>query len=222
MTTQKNTLEFITDFENISESLKDKKVPKWLNSLRTESLDRFTKIGVPTVKNEEWKYTNILPVVDQKYSISKNNTLKEIDDYNKYCTDSEIKVVFVNGVFSDELSNIDKLDSNITIQTLENALEQNENEILKFIEKYKTDQTCTFASLNSALTDNGVFVKVNKGSVIEQLIHIVHVTSATNGENVSFPRSFITLGESSEATILESHVSFSDEITYFSNALTDI
>ena len=30
--------------------------------LRKESIQRFAELGFPTTKNEEWKYTNVLPI----------------------------------------------------------------------------------------------------------------------------------------------------------------
>ncbi len=36
--------------------------PDWLIRLRREAFERFTALGFPTTKNEEWKYTSVGPI----------------------------------------------------------------------------------------------------------------------------------------------------------------
>ena len=33
--------------------------PRWLDDLRTRGAARFTALGIPTVRDEEWRFTNV-------------------------------------------------------------------------------------------------------------------------------------------------------------------
>jgi len=145
-----------------------------------------------------------------------------MEAFRAYRNDGDINIVFVNGSLSTELSNINKIPKGITISTIDEAIANNVPHIEKFLTKYDLANEAVFVGLNEALNETGTYIGVEKKTVTEGLIHIIHVTSSKSTNTVSMPRTLITLDQSSEATILESHIAFNDKITYFTNALTDI
>ena len=38
--------------------------PAWLRELRERGAARFTDLGFPTVRNEDWRFTNVAPIAD--------------------------------------------------------------------------------------------------------------------------------------------------------------
>ena len=36
--------------------------PEWLVNLRRDAWDRFSKIGFPTTRNEDWRFTSVAPI----------------------------------------------------------------------------------------------------------------------------------------------------------------
>ncbi|MGI8668940.1 MAG: hypothetical protein ACR2J3_03730, partial [Aridibacter sp.] len=50
-------------------SIENSNQPEWLKNLRREAFNYFTENGFPTVKNEEWKYTNVGEVVSSQLSV---------------------------------------------------------------------------------------------------------------------------------------------------------
>lgn len=216
------TTSFINNFDQLSKRRVDDESVAWLKDLRQQSLARFTDLGVPTVKDEEWKYTNLSSVIDQTFDIKTQKELSELDQFKSYCQGDKILVVFVNGHLSTELSDFYNLPKGLTVLPLAEALVSHGDQIKELLAKYEAKDSTSFIALSTALTDNGVFVSVDANAVISDYVHIVHVTSSTNGEALSLPRSVVFSGKSSEATILESHISFDRDNTYFTNALTDI
>jgi len=79
---------------NIEELLKNKdgKHPAWLKSRQQESLKRFKQVGLPTVKDEDWKYTNITPITQQQFRITSTADLKEKKDFETYVKDDAIRL----------------------------------------------------------------------------------------------------------------------------------
>ena len=193
----------------------------WLKALRENSLERFQRLGLPTVKDEDWKYTNIAQLSKHTFELADNGTLNEREAFERYTGDDRHLLVFVNGLFQQKLSKINP-EKGLTVIPLQEALRDHGDEIEKVIKNYESDKETAFIALNHALLDSGCFIKIDKKAVIKSPIHICHVTSSSNGEALTLPRSIIVAGESSQASIMESHVAFDDKIIYFANALTDI
>lgn len=204
------------------ESLCSEKVPNWFNDLRAQGLSRFNELGVPTVKDEEWKYTNLLPLAKNNYEMTTESQLAEAEALRNYCSDNEINIVFINGILSKELSNLSGIPSGMTVSTLYDAVSSDSAQIQELLTKYDLNDRSAFIALNQALSSSGIYIRVNEQVVIDPLIHIIHVTSAAPKNSALMPRTLMNIGKSGEATILESHIAFNDKATYFSNALTDI
>ena len=216
------TVSFIKELQVMADSLQSTKSPQWFKKMRLAGLSQFNELGIPTVKDEEWKYTNLASLAKQTFERPTDSNLIEMDAFKAYRNDEDINIVFVNGSLSTELSNINKIPKGITISTIDEAITNNVPHIEKFLTKYDLANETAFVGLNEALNEAGTYISVAKKIITEGLIHIIHVTSSKSTNTVSMPRTLITLDRSSEATILESHIAFNDQIIYFTNALTDI
>ena len=190
--------------------------------MRLAGISQFNKLGIPTVKDEEWKYTSLAPLAKQTFEHPADSNLIEMEAFRAYRGEGDINIVFVNGSLSTELSNINKIPKGITISTIDEAVANSVPNIEKFLTQYDLAHETAFVGLNEALNETGTYIGVEKKTVYEGLIHIIHVTSSKSANTVSMPRTLITLDQSSEITVLESHIAFNDQIVYFTNALTDI
>jgi len=211
---------FLSELIEYEQSLLKSATP-WLKVMRAKGLERFKSLGLPTVKNEEWKYTSLASLAQKKFSFVGEQKLNDTLNLEKYLDRSEINIVYLNGFFSKELSNLDGLSSGLTIQNLKQAFKENERELQPLLSKYDPGTQGAFAALNTAYFHDGAFIKVKKNTVTDKLTHIIHVTNGKITDTISFPRTLIVLEPSSEAAVLESHISFANE-SYLTNALTDI
>ena len=41
--------------------------PSWLRRMREDSFAHFERVGFPSVKEEEWKYTNVAPIAKLQF-----------------------------------------------------------------------------------------------------------------------------------------------------------
>ena len=41
----------------------------WINRLRENAMARFEEVGFPTIKDEEWKYTNVAPIIKKDFTV---------------------------------------------------------------------------------------------------------------------------------------------------------
>ncbi len=220
ITPAKNTIDFTSILEELNSTAR-KSSPRWLADNQKSGLSRFSKLGLPTVKDEEWKYTNVAPIANKKFHLPKHHALNEAAELDAYIKDSKIAVVYINGVFSKEHSRLSDLSEGLSIVNFADLDKETHKTIQPFLEKYSASDENAFVSLNRAFINQGAIIQIENNTVVKELIHIVHIVSGKEADIVTFPRSLVIAGKSCEAEILESYISFSHQV-YFTNAVTDI
>lgn len=194
-----------------------------INSTKEDAIDNFVKLGFPTIKDEDWRFTNILPIVKSQFSLQSE---KPVDigkiDLNKYIIPelNSHLMVFVDGIFSKELSNIKTTNSNVKIKPISESLIDDSNVIDQYIFKCADIETEAFTALNTAYFFDGAFVYVPKNTVLEQAVHILYISSDSNSCMYS-PRNLIVVEDSSQAIVIEHYVSLQDSV-YLSNTVSEV
>ena len=240
--TEKNSM-FMEQLDALMGPLKKEKPPDWIAQLREEGLARFRTLGIPTVKDEEWKYTNLSALAGHRYALSAKSALSPAqrkDVLARYCGKADVNIVFVNGALDKELSNFGKIPpprgeeslpaAGIEISMLRGALLKDAAALKEIWAHYDPQKDPAFVALNKALTQEGIYIHIKDKIIANQLIHILHVTqadgsadgSAIGGAIAMFPHTVIRLGKSSEASVLETHVGLNDENIYLADPLTDV
>ena len=194
--------------------------PDWLKEIRQRSLGQFIELGLPTIKDEEWKYISLAELSSKKLQLASTHKLSEEKQFYDYVEKSDINVVLVNGVFWSNLST-KHLPKGITIHSLSEASAHFHQEIQETFNKLTSNDPKALVYLNQALFLDGVFIKVEANAVVDPLVHIIHVTSHVEQDTVLFPRSVIHVGAGAKVSILESYIGFTAN-SYWNNALTDI
>ncbi len=194
--------------------------PDWLKDLRHRAVGQLTKLGLPTTKDEEWKYTSLADLSSRHLRIASHHKLTEDKQFNAYIDSNDINIVLVNGVLWGDLTT-KKLPKGIKVKSFSDAAAHFFTELKETITKLTANDPKPLLYLNQALFLDGVFIKVEDETVIEPLVHIVHVTSNVEQDTVVFPRSVILVGAGAKVSVLESHVGFTPN-SYWSNALTDM
>lgn len=207
---------------DFQKSIENSKQPEWLKKLRQEAFEYFTENGFPTTKNEEWKYTDVREVVSGKWLVvsgKETATGAEIEHLKSEILDEiEIgnRVVFVDGIFNRELTTLPDLPKGARVLSFSEAFEDKTFEAN--LSKSVDYDFNGFTALNTAFTDEGVFINVPKNTKIENPIHIVFIGE---DETANFTR-ILYVGEAgSEAEIVE-HYTRTDEAKYFTNAVVEI
>ncbi len=195
--------------------------PPWLKALRRRSVALFTEAGIPTVKDEEWKYTPLTGIFNRRLQAALDTVALDETKLRPYQDEGDIQVVLVNGVFSHALSTLAQLPKGLTIMPYQEAAGLYAEEMEKTTARLTHNDSKAFVSLNHALFADGTFIRVQDNAVVEPLVHIIHVTAYDEPDAIVFPRTMILIGKNAQVNIMESHISLA-EISYISNALTDM
>ena len=196
--------------------------PAWLRELRRRSNLLFAEAGIPTVKDEEWKYTPLTDVFNRRmHVILDAAAFVDEDKLASYRDEGDIHIVLVNGIFNPKLSTVGRLPKGLTILPFNEAAGRFGEEMELTTARLTHNDSKTFVSLNHALFNDGVFTRVDDNAVIEPLVHIIHITAGDEPDAMVFPRSMVLVGKNAQVSVMESHLSFGSE-GYVSNAMTDI
>ena len=178
-----------TDFSNLKE-------------LREKALTSFKALGIPTPKNEEWKFTNIKKLFDVDYTKGAKSKLSNEQVQDVFIPGLEgNKIVFVNGEFKAELSTINP--SNLEISTFAEAANKSSEVFAKYYAKQSNIDDEAISALNTAYAQDGVFIYVPKNKVVEETTTLYFITDATTENVVSYPRNLIVVEENSQAKFVE-------------------
>lgn len=194
--------------------------PDWLKTIRQRALLQFSQLGLPTIKDEEWKYISLAEISSKKLHLATAHKLVEEKQFYDYVDQADINIVLVNGVLWGDLST-KHLPKGITICSFSEAVTKFSNEIQETFNKLTSNDSKSLFYLNQALFLDGVFIKVDDDMVVEPLVHIIHVTSNVEEDTVLFPRSVIHIGAGAKVSLLESYIGFTPN-SYWTNAMTDM
>jgi Fe-S cluster assembly protein SufD len=194
----------------------------WSDEIRHSAIARFAALGFPTTRDEEWKYTSVAPIVKVPFA-PRNGADADIDDkrIDELIETGENRLVFINGHFSDRLSRLVGLPEGVIACGLAAAMSDSRERVEPHWARYADYQHQGFVALNTALMEDGAFLFVPAGAVVEAPIHFLFISSAADEATASHPRSLIVLESAGQATVVESYLSF-DRTVYFTNAVTEI
>ena len=185
---------------------------------RKAAIRKFQDADFPTRRDEDWKYTSVARIVEPQYQlgIPFQSTKEQIAKYQFSGLDA-YTLVFTNGVFQEELSTLPTIDSNVVIQSLDRALqeEQYKTIINQQLEQSPSEAMATFVALNEAFARHGFFIHVKRKVAQEKPVHFIYLTNTESDILVS-PRIIAHIEDNSEFTIIESYHALNNH-SYFVN-----
>ena len=195
--------------------------PSWLQSLRQEAFARFSETGFPTTHDEDWRFTNVAAMANTAFELAGPETAsrEQLEPFGASQFASHL--VFINGLFSQELSTVAALPKGVTVGSLAAQLKNDPAHVEQHLGRYLNTQRDPFAALNTAFIEDGVFVYVPRGVVVEAPIYVLYVTVPGVAPTMNHPRNLIVAEENSQVTVVEDYVSVGEGTT-FSNAATEL
>ena len=183
-----------------------------LAPLRQEAMQRFLKLGLPTLRDETWRYTDLRSLaarsfVDAPRSLAvvppsadrgsaPDAPLALLDDSLRAAT-----LHMVNG--HPTVPPVGQVDG-VEIRSLREVARLDPATLLRFLEPLSDADQQRFGLLNTALFVDGLYLKIT-GPVPAPLV-ILHVASGAGDDNIAYPRVIIEAAPGSSATIIEHHV----------------
>ena len=211
-------LESFTEFEKLAAG---DDLP-WLRELRRDAFARFCKVGFPTTHDEDWRFTNVSAIAQTSFRLARSGrtqlSQKELEPYR--VAGAACQVVFVNGRFARELSLLNNLPAGVKVSRLAGEISENPGAIEPHLGRYLDVRRDAFCALNTAFAEDGAYVHIPRGTLVEDPICLLFVSIGDNTPSMNHPRNLIVAEEDSQATFVEDYVSLDGAV--FCNTVTEL
>ncbi len=186
------------------------------SALRLRGLERFTTLGLPTRKHEDWRYTNVSRLKTTRWESPEGTdfdaTATGYDEVVGLCAR---RMVFVNGRFSPAHSDLGTLPEGLRVASLDSLRAAPSAELVAHLGAIADASERPFVALNEACLEDGAVVQVAPGTVVKEPLALIFV--ATGG--LSNLRNVVLVGQGAELSVVEAYVGSGES---FTNVVTEV
>ena len=196
--------------------------PDPFHDLRLRARQSFEGAGLPTTRDEAWKYTDMRAALRADYRPAPADAAVSDATIEAARTPGlgAALAVVVNGRFDAERSDLGGLPDGVTAGSLRDQIQKNPEGVRDTFGRHVDLDRDAFAALNSAFSLDGLYLDVPRGVAVERPIEVVHVVTAS-GPTFVQGRNLIVVGEAAQATVVETFAVDGAAET-FRNDLTEI
>jgi Fe-S cluster assembly protein SufD len=176
-------------------------------ALREDAFARFESDGLPHRRVEEWKYTDLRALMREARPLAGVPDAAAIgrarDAGALLASIEPRRIVFVDGAFAPELSDLAGLEAGLTIRSLGEALAAGDPQVAAHLGKVVPTNDVAVA-LNTAFMGDGAVMHVAAGAALARPIHLVFANAGGEPAAV-FIRSLVVIERGARAMLVESH-----------------
>jgi Fe-S cluster assembly protein SufD len=180
--------------------------PDFLRLLREEAIKSFEITGFPVRKQEIYRYTHLEPVFDGELSFSFKPRIIEFDNKELFRCDVPMLdahvLTVLNGFFNNpEGPALFELDNGIIYGSLKEATKRYPQLVEKYLGQNASMKNESFVSLNTAFAQDGIFLYVPDGKILEKPIQIIHLLLSDQNQMVQH-RNLFVVGKNASAQVI--------------------
>ena len=210
-----NNISYLQEkFDEIQSAAKNRGIA----GIRQQAFHSYNILGIPGVRNEEWKYTRVSGIFNRDFklagSVDASVSVEDFESFRLPGYENANQLVFVNGIYSTGLSTL--LSSSLSVISLEEAAG---NEFSDIVEK-NFNHSGPFLkdginALNTAFVHGAVFISVKQNKVLEHPVYIYNITDARSEAVLAQPRSLVYAAANTEMEVVETYhtIGANDSIT---------
>lgn len=187
--------------------------PKWLKNIRQEAKSWLSRLSVPTRKDEDWRFVDLSDLTAGKFVAPASKKAFYETPLHK-TTDN--RLVFVNGTYNVELSDIKALPKGLYVGDLINL--PPEHKAKEYFAQQHGMQDA-FTSLNTAGGDDVAVIWASKNTIVETPVQLLFITDGEKEATFTQPRILVVAESNSSISLLEEYSGLGE---YFTNAVTEI
>jgi Fe-S cluster assembly protein SufD len=198
--------------------------PLWLQAARRHAFASFERQGFPTTRDEDWRFTNVAPIAEGRFApgaaVQAPLALAEVPLVPGL---PGPVLVFVDGRFAPDLSRGASLYGlGAVFGSLAHGLREAPETLQSDLAQHAASDGRPFVALNTALFEDGAFVRVPDGVIVEGAVQVVFVATGREPGTSTHPRVLLVAGANSQVRLVESFVSAPGAAPSFTNAVTEI
>ena len=192
-----------------------------LAGLRRAAAARYDALGVPTTRQEEWRFTNLKPIADTVFRAPAPSKPLDPERLEPYAYPNCHQLVFRNGRLDAELSSDEELPEGVVVTSLARARRSHPELLDAYLGHHASFEEHPFVALNTALWQDGAVLMIPRGVVVERPINLVFLGEPEDEPIAFFPRLLMVAEESSQATVIEQYATLG-EGRYLTSPATEV
>ncbi|HOS70922.1 MAG TPA: Fe-S cluster assembly protein SufD [Bacteroidales bacterium] len=197
---------------------------QYINSFRESAIREFVRLGIPTRKNESYRYTNLDPFFSHDYSnyfIPGEQDFIRAEEFRCDVTDMDVHaIVLLNGFYPTITDKIRKLPGGVLIGSLNEASKLFSDQIEKHYGKYVNGNSDGLVYLNTALASDGVFIYVPEGVEPDKPIQIINLVESDD-DIFNQHRNLVIVEKNASVTLIICDHTLSPR-KFLTNAVTEV
>ena len=205
-----------TNFEQYERALNGEQSSA-IHALRKQAYDFFIAKGMPTAKNEDWKYTSLSNLSSGTYKLSQLTpavSLRE-EALAAYLITAHknIRMVFCDGRFSPELSTLIPGKSaigGVEVKPYKSFLEDyREGPDLNLTidpKENKFESSQPIIALNTTFFQDGIRITIEQSTKVKEVIQLIFINSDRSDAVFQTPRILIEAAQGCDVNIVESYI----------------
>ena len=197
-------LEQFTEFQKLSRGY----APPWLRKLREDAFALFCEKGFPTTHDEDWRFTNVAAIARTPFALPPRNATPLMGSALQHWRMKTVAVelVFVDGEFARELSVLTSLPG-VFVSSVREAFTSRPEALEPHLGRFLDIRRDLFSALNTAFAEDGAYVHIRRGAVLEGPIRLLFVSTASDVPTMIHPRNLLVFDDESQGTVIEEYVS---------------
>jgi Fe-S cluster assembly protein SufD len=184
----------------------------WLDGLRRAAKTRADDAGLPTRRDEAWKYTDIGALGVAAFALAEEQQGARPDVPS---VGGGIRLMLVNGRLV--APSAAELPAGVVIAPLDATVSS--EQVRAHLGQVIPADRKSLAALNGALFGDGLLLHIGTGVTLDHAIDLVSFGQAGDAPVAFHPRCLVVVEDGGSATLIERHLG---QGTYFSNSVVEI
>lgn len=189
----------------------------WLGDIRTQAREHASTVKFPSTQHEDWRFTDLSSLYAHDFHSIDSYAHLSLSDIETFLIPETIRLVFVDGCYAADLSDLSLAGDGVTVASLAERL--GDPLVAQHFGQHAPYQQDAFVALNTNFFEDGAWIHVAENVVTP--IHLLYVASKREAVSAIYPRSMLVVDPTSSATVVEEYVGLGDSV-YFSNAVTEV
>lgn len=207
-----------------NKQLIDQGLPESINQHRQQAIQEFDKLGIPEKGEEFYKYTDLMQAFGHSYGYSFKAPVITVDAKTIFqCAVPDLdtyNILLENGWYYSRNQEMAKLPENIVVRSLRDASSEFPELMKAYYNQSAGEYSEGMKSLNTAFAQDGLFLYIPDGVVIEKPIQIINLMRGNNNLLVN-QRNLIIVGKNSQAKVIVCDHTLSNQL-FLSNSVTEV
>ena len=156
----------------------------WLERIRLEALEHAEVLNFPSARHDDWRFTDLSPLYLHGFHAVDSFARLTPSDIEKFLIPGAIRLVFVDGCYAPELSDLTQVGTGVTVASLAERLGDRLVEVN--FGRHAPCKQDAFVALNTNFFEDGAWVHVAKEAAVP--IHLLHVATKRETPSAIYPR----------------------------------